>query len=311
MSRIGLRVAKIVAVIAIVLGIIILGNKFVPFKLPPIEFQAEPIPGLTIPLIGSVTNSLLGAITTSLLLIIGAFLGTRKGELIPRGFQNFVEAVIETMYKLVESIAGEERARSFFPLTATIFLFVLVSNWMDLLTPLLVYIGPTVTRHGETVAVPLLRSPSTDLNFTIALALISVITVQIYGVRVLGLSYFGKFINLGSIVRAFRPGPRVQRRGCMVVVLALFMGAIDFFVGLLELLSELTRIISFSFRLFGNIFAGEVILLVIPSLASMLLVLPFLGLEVFVGFIQALIFSVLTLAFLTMATTPHGGGEHH
>jgi F-type H+-transporting ATPase subunit a len=139
--------------------------------------------------------------------------------------------------------------------------------------------------------IPYVRVASTDLNFTVALALISVFMTQVIGVRALGASYFTKFINTGGVFT--RP----------------VFGLIDFVVGLLELISELSKLLSFSFRLFGNIFAGSVLLFVIGTLIPVFVQSAVLGLEFFVGLIQAVIFGMLTMVFMSQATQGHG--EHH
>ena len=151
--------------------------------------------------------------------------------------------------------------------------------------------------HGEkqAVIVPFFRAPSSDLNLTFALAIISVVLTQVFGVQELGMSYFGKFFQFGSFsTKGFG------------------MGLIDFFMGIIELISEVAKILSFAFRLFGNIFAGEVIMIIMSSLVSLLLVIIFFGLEIFVGFIQAFVFFILSLVFFSMATQSHGEhSEHH
>jgi F-type H+-transporting ATPase subunit a len=293
---------KALIILLVVFALIAVGNLLFPRALPPIEVRAETIPGLTLPLLGPVTNALLGSLTTSLILIVVALLARSSRQLIPAGLQNAAELVIESIYNLVESVAGEKWAPRIFPLIATIFLFVLVSNWIDLFVPLLAWVGVREVHQGHEVIIPILRSPSTDLNFTVALALISVATIQIYGLLASGPAYFSKFFNLKGFVKVWQG----RQKGCRGMFSDLFIACIDFFVSLLELITEVAKIISFSFRLFGNIFAGEVILLVVPSLVSLIVVLPFLGLEIFVGFIQAFVFAVLTLAFIAMATKAHG-----
>ena len=178
-------------------------------------------------------------------------------------------------------MTGDVKNSQIFPLVATIFLFVIISNWMGLL-PGFGSIGIWETHEGHEVFVPLLRSTFADINMTFALALISVTATQVFGFAMLGFKgYGGKFfIN-----------PFSDPIGC--------------FVGILELFSEFSKMISFSFRLFGNVFAGEVLLLVISFLVPYIAPLPFYGLEIFVGFIQALVFSFLTLVFLNLATTSH------
>lgn len=231
-----------------------------------------------------ITNTLVVAwflILVFIILIIA--LRAKKISLVPKGLQNILELVIESLLNLIQSVAGtRELAIKFFPLVATIFLYVILSNWVELI-PGLGTIGFNEMHQGKIVLIPFIRSSSADLNFTLAIALISVISTWIMGIRELGLfSHLGKFFN--------------------------FHGPIDFFVGILELVSEFAKIISFSFRLFGNIFAGEVLLAVVAFLVPYLAPVPFLFLELFVGFVQALVFAMLTLVFLKMATV--GRGEH-
>ncbi len=214
------------------------------------------------------------------ILVISAYLSTRKMELVPKGAQNFIEIIIESLYNLITSVTGNEKeSRRFFPLVSTIFLFVLLSNWLELV-PGTGSIGILETGPGGGKIIPLFRAGSADLNFTLALAIISVFSIQYFGIISLGIFKYGKkFIN--------------------------FKTPILFFVGILELIGEIAKIVSFSFRLFGNIFAGEVLLLVISFLAPYIVPLPFYFLEVIVGIIQAFIFSMLTLVFLKMAVVLH------
>ncbi len=292
----------ILSVVALVLIVVV--RILFPFEVAPIKVAAEPIPGLVIPIPGfpiPVTNSLLTTWLAMIVLILGA-LWIRSGmQQVPTGKQNAAEMLIEGFYGLAEGIAGPKWAPTFFPIAMTIFLFVLISNWLDLLTPILAAVG---IREGNEI-VPILRSPSTDLNFTVGLALISVALTQYYGMRANGwIGYWGRFIKLGWIGNLISG----KSKGNPVMVIA--MGLIDTFMGLIELISEIAKILSFSFRLFGNIFAGEVVLLVIPFLLSFLVPLIFMGLETFVGLIQAFIFAVLTLAFMSLAVASHGGEEH-
>jgi F-type H+-transporting ATPase subunit a len=164
---------------------------------------------------------------------------------------------------------------------ATIFLFVLVSNWIGLLPG----VGSILINDGHGHQIPLLRAAAADLNFTLALGVLAVVVVNLIAIVTLGIrSHAGKFFN--------------------------FSGPINFFVGILELVSEFAKIISFSFRLFGNIFAGEVLLVIVAFLVPYVAPLPFLFLEVFVGFIQAFVFAMLALVFIAVATTEHGAEEH-
>lgn len=269
-----------------------------------------------------ITNSLIMTVLVDILLLLTIIFGARNMQLIPRGFQNVVEFIVEGFYNFAQSVDRKNIAK-FFPLCASIFFFVLYSNYFALVPGVgsigvcrvvheeaagapaegaqeapaegaaeAEHITPSPTFAGwlgsceEGHVVPYLRSPSADLNVTLAWALSAVFMVELFGFQALGLNYLTKFFN-------FREG---------------FIGA---FVGILELISEFVRIVAFSFRLFGNIFAGEVVLTVMAFLFPYLLPLPFYGLEVFVAFMQAFIFSVLTLVFMSLATLAHGGHDDH
>lgn len=224
----------------------------------------------------SITNTILMTWLAMAVIIVFSVLASSKIKLIPKGFQNFSEAVIEGALNFIEPVLGSKKdALKFFPIVFTFFIFIIVSNWLEVLPGL----GSVGIRENEGL-VSFLRSPSSDLNFTLALAVISVFITQILGIAAIGIfKYASRFISLKS--------------------------PIDFFVGLLEIISEIAKIISFSFRLFGNIFAGEVLLVVIGVLMPFFVPMPFLALEIFVGFVQALVFSMLTLVFLKIATTAH------
>jgi F-type H+-transporting ATPase subunit a len=305
--------------------------------LPPIEVRPEEIVIISV---GEfhypVSNSLLTTWIVMLLIVIPTILATRKMELIPTGPQNFFEAIVEAIDSLVRDVAGE-RGRQFFPIVATIFIFVLVSNWLglvpgvgpvgiivpdekhpipqgyavvDLPRPVAELLG-SVEHHSEgqeATLIPLLRSPSADLNTTLALAIVSVVMTQVFGMMALGiLRYWTRFFNFGNLFNFVLALIGVKPRKHMLGYL--FWGGLDAFVGALEFVSELAKFISFSFRLFGNIFAGEVVLIIMAFLFAQILPLPFYLLEVFVGFIQAFVFAILTLVFMTIATAPHGGGH--
>lgn len=249
------------------------------------EFAPPTLSSETIFHIGSfeVRNTLItSAMTILLLTIIGLILRRKKYAIIPGGFQNLVESIVGGLFDFFDSIVGDrKKTEKFFPIVATIFLFVIVSNWMGLF-PGFGSIGIWHSEEGKQVLIPILRSTFADVNMTFALALISVTSCQILGFAMLGFKgYGGKFF-----VNPFK-----NPIGC--------------FVGILELFSEFSKMISFSFRLFGNVFAGEVLLLVISFLVPIIAPLPFYGLEIFVGFIQALVFSFLTMVFLNLATTSH------
>lgn len=269
-------------ILTALLALVAVGIFFGRVKMERIAVPADTLVDLGII---PVTNSLLATWVTMVVLIVLAALATARMEVVPRGWQNLVEAVIEGFYGLVESVAGPERAPRFFPLVMTIFLFVLASNWLGLV-PGFGSLGFETVHEGEHHLVPLFRAATTDLNTTFALALTSVAAAQYFGLAALRLGYVGKFITL----RDFPIGT---------------------FVGILELISELAKIFSFSFRLFGNIFAGHVLLAVIIFLVPWVAALPFLGLELFVGLVQAFIFAMLSLVFFTMATIGHGDHDEH
>lgn len=318
---------KSTRILLILLGavaLLVAGNLFLRFRLPPVMVRAEPIPGLRIAGL-QVTNALLTAFVVDLILITIAVAATRRMHLVPTGLQNFLEWLIETLYRVTESVAGPRWAPRFFAIVATIFLYVLVSNWFGLLPGLSAFgvieehaVAEGVVGHGfiqgpeqapERVIVPLFRSPSTDLNNNFALALLSVMMTQVFGVIALGPRYFGRFFNLKGLIDAVGAARAPGKGSIRRLLGGLAFGLIDLAVGALEAVSEVAKVISFSFRLFGNIFAGEVMLLVLASLVPLLLTLPFLGLEVFVGLIQAFIFYILTLAFFTVATASHAHEE--
>jgi F-type H+-transporting ATPase subunit a len=259
----------------------------------PVSISAEKV--FTLFGVLPVTNSLLTTWLVMVILIAIGFLTTRKMRLVPQGLQNVFETIVEVFLGLIESVTGDKKqAREFFAYAFTIFLFILFSNWMGLI-PGVGAIGffesaKEVAKEGahEVVAeghgggfFPLFRAGSSDLSFTLALAMATVIYVQYIGFKHLHLGYLKKYLN--------------------------FSGPIQFFVGILEIISEFAKIVSFSFRLFGNIFAGEVLLLVMTFLVPYLVPIPFYGLEIFVGLIQALVFMMLTLVFLNGATASHEG----
>lgn len=305
--------------ILIVLGVVALmiASRFIlPLpELPAISLAPEAIGRpFGIPF----TNSLLMTIIVDLVLITLSVVGMRHMAIVPRGLQNVLEVVVDIMYNFGVSIDARN-IRRFFPIVATIFLFVFFSNFLALL-PGVGSIGVCRTHEAaavnpvqeetapeepaveegaaaegdpcgrdaeghQLVLVPLVRSPSADLNMPLALALIVFVATEYFGFQALGISYLSKFFNFSG-------------------------GIMAFFVGILEFISEFVRIIAFTFRLFGNIFAGEVVLLVMAFLAPWLLPLPFYGFELFVAFIQAFIFGVLALVFMSLATEAHEEPGH-
>ncbi len=330
---------RLVAVGLVILAL--LGFVFLRGPTPHIAIKAE-----TLESFGpfNLTNTIMTSWIVVVIMVVLVYVGTRRRDLVPRGVQNFFEATLEAFYSLVVSVAGEKNGRRFFPVVATIFFFVLVSNWLSLF-PVFNAIGlveekehgfvmeetdvgplpvgwvalsspsnlsadsideddpnahaefEKVKEEGKTVGelIPLFRGPNTDLNTPLALAIASAIAVESWGIASLGLGYGRKFFNFGG---AFRGLFRLNFG-------QFFQGAIDAFVGILEFISELVRLVSFTFRLFGNMFAGEVVILMFTFLTPLVLTIAFYGLELFVGIIQAFIFAVLTLVFGMMAVA-HG-----
>ncbi|KKR51105.1 MAG: ATP synthase subunit a [Candidatus Curtissbacteria bacterium GW2011_GWA1_40_16] len=236
-------------------------------------FSIGPIP---------VTNSILTTWIVTAILITFAFLATRKITPVPQGLQNIAEVAIDNLQDLVSSVAGE-KTKVFLPIIASFFFFILIGNYFGLL-PGVGTIGFFSMHEGKEVFIPLFRSINSDLNTTAALALVSVVTTHYLAVKYLGLkNYLGKFFSLHPIF---------------------------LFVGLLELVGEATKVLSLSFRLFGNIFAGEVLLSTASAkIFAFIVPIPFYFLELLVGFVQALIFAMLTLVFMVILTEKHAA-EH-
>jgi len=285
------------------------------WKLPGIaQIQPE-----TIFYIGGfpVSNTLLCTWISILILVVCFYFATRKHAIIPSGFQSAVEITVEYMRGLVESVSGKEKGRKFFPLVAALFLFIVVSNMLDILPgvdtvgaidgagiqnlhltasqcqPFLGFLpscqpvaGFLLFGNISNQIIPWIRPNTSDLNLTLSMAIVSVITCQVFGFATLGWKeHLNKYINLRAL-RQFS-----------------FTGFIAFFVGILDIIGEVSRIISFSFRLFGNIFAGSAVLAVFAFILPFVSDVVFIPFEMFVAVVQALVFAMLTLVFLQIATT--------
>ena len=298
----------------------------------------------------AVTNTMFSSWIVVGLLCLVAIIAGRGVSLVPSGFSGFVEAIVSGFYGIVVGVAGEENGRKFFWVIATIFFYVLASNYFGLL-PFNGIVGKVEPGHGEKqvafqqtsiagvpvayiaiapeecegagcpgsraaapaggaakptgaakpeaghegktfgLLAPYFRSVNTDINTPLAIAIFSFIFVEYWGLTAIGPGYLKKFFAFGALSK----GP---------------MGLIDVFVGLLELVSELSRMVSFTFRLFGNVFAGEVLLMMMSFLVPFVLVDIFFGLELFVGLVQAFVFAMLTLVFAQTAVAHHGGDDH-
>jgi F-type H+-transporting ATPase subunit a len=346
-----------------VLIVVLAGFLFLRSPKPIIELKAE-----TIFSIGpfNVTNTYITSWIVIIFISLFAYAATRRMSLVPRGIQNLFEAILEALHNLVVGTAGEKHGRRFFPVIATIFLYVAICNWFGLL-PFFATVGKVeeITAHEEAfhedgvviqekaglnvimpaaedvelpetvtlpdgkveevnadssvevkqlaideakeeaglgeddkigVLIPFLRSVNTDLNSPLALAVWSAIFVEFWGISTYGFFRYGsKFFNFGRLLRG-----------------KLLDGLIDVFVGILEFIAELARLVSFTFRLFGNIFAGEILFLVVIFLLPLVFLDFVYALELFVGAIQAFIFAMLTLVFGVIAVSaPHGESEGH
>lgn len=240
--------------------------------MPEISIKAEPIFHF---LNFTITNSLLLSVAVFFTFLILAVLYSNESKKSQKNlYYYFVNFILKNIYQLFQAIL-KEKNEYFFPILGSFMIFILFQNWFGLL-PGVGSILVAVKEGHEVHRVPLLRANNADLNATLSLGIISVLLTQIFGIKFLGLKdYLKKFIN--------------------------FSNPISFFTGLLEIISEFSKVISFSFRLFGNIFAGEVLLAIIAFLIPVLASFPFLVLEIFVGLVQALVFSMLSAVFLSVA----------
>ena len=227
-----------------------------------------------------ITNSLLLTWAVVLLIVISIQTMSRKMSLVPKGFQNLVESAVEALIDFMkETLHSEKKAIQYLPYIGTFFLMIVISNWAGIL-PGVGSIGLRETNATGSFITPFLRSPASDLNFTLALAVISTIAINVFGIAAVGMKkHVSKFFN--------------------------FSNPINFFVGILEFIGEFAKLVSLAFRLFGNVFAGEVLLIIVGFLAPYIAPVPFLILELFVGAIQALIFATLTMVFISIAVEDH------
>lgn len=308
----------------IILGLIILSvvgvNLIKPvqphIQVAPEILSAEPL--FTLPVIGDfyLSNTIVAMLLMDVVIILVALAvrnGSRKNGMVPKGLAGGFEMLVEMLYNLTESTAGKY-AKKVFPWFATIMIVVLFANLVKLV-PGFETIGLlhhsehgyeiqalggnwfTVinkeAHEGGYVVTPFARALSTDLNFTAALALISVLMTQVIGVQAQGIGYFSKFLNFKTMFK--KP----------------FFGFMDFLVGLLETISEFSKILSFAFRLFGNMFAGMVLLALIGVMIPVFVPSMIMMFELFIGAIQAFVFGMLTMVFMAQATQGHGGEEEH
>lgn len=247
----------------------------IPEMPPDVLFNIGPLP---------ITNTIINTWIALIIFLIIGLLIKRSLSLKPKKLQNFFEFILETLLSFFDQVTGDrKKTMSFLPLVGTVFFFILLSNWLGLLPG-----TGSITLNDKM----LLRPANTDLNLIFVMTFTSLITSHLVGFFAVGFfGYIGKFVKLKQFIQSFRKGP-----------MAIFTGIIELFVGLLEIVSELAKVVSLSFRLFGNIFAGEVLITVMSSMLAFLLPTPFMFLELLVGVIQAIVFSVLTLVYLNLAS---------
>ena len=267
------------------------------WKLPDIRVPADPI-FPDIPFLAAwFTNTFLLALVSGAIVIAFFLIATRRPKVVPSRLQNLIEWIFQGLLNICEDVAGKKNGRRFFPIFATMFLYILISNWFSVFPGIdtigtktteiagcegVHSVGILLTGNYSNCITPWLRPPTTDLNFTIVLSIFTVIMTQIYGFRVLGWRLqIGRYLTLKE-------------------------GPIGLIVGIMEFFLELVRVISLGFRLFGNVFAGDVLLLVMSFITVGVGSIPFYFLELFVGFIQAFVFAFLTLLYFTLGTTAHG-----
>ena len=239
----------------------------------------------------SITNTLLASWFTIIVLVGAFYVCTRKMKLIPGRLQGIAEMIVEALLGFVEGAAGKKHARLLFPGVATIFICVIANAYLALL-PFFGSVG-IVGHEGEFV--PLFRAANTDINVPLSIAVMSFIFVETWGMRSLGaFRYIGEFINVAQMGQGIKQLFKGKIRSA---IMNIAFGFINMFAGLLEVISHLMRMVSFTFRLFGNMTAGEILVLVSCFLIPLIFTIPFYGLELLIGFIQAFIFAGLTLVF--------------
>ncbi len=260
------------------------GNIHIPTLAPEVIFQIGSL---------NITNTMINAwVAILIFLVLGIFV-RKSVKLSPGKLQNWCEYFLEAVLGYFDQVTGgRKKTIKFLPIVGSIFFFVLLSNWLGLLPGT----GSIMSGHNM-----VLRPANTDLNLTIAMALVSVAASHLFGFATIGVfTHLGKFIQIKNVIKSIKKGP-----------IAIFSSIIEFGVGLIEIVSEVAKVISLSLRLFGNIFAGEVLISVISALVAALVPTPFMLLELLVGLIQAAVFAMLTIVYLTVATAePHGSEEH-
>ncbi len=244
----------------------------------------------------TITNSLLNSWLAVIIIILFLVAASRKIKKVPRGVQNIFEFLLESALDFADSITRDRKKTiKLLPICLTLFLFILVNNYLGLL-PFIGSIGFVESAHGENVFIPMFRGGTADLNTTLALALFSVAAIHIFGVFAVGFwNYINRFIN----IKAFLEIPKKFKEDKNIVL----VNPIKSFVSIIEIIGEAAKVASLSLRLFGNIFAGEVLIASIMAIFAFFTPIPFMFLEIIVGLVQALVFSILVLVFMSMSTS--------
>ncbi len=244
----------------------------------------------------TVTNSLLTSWIALFVLLVIAIAFRSRLAAIPRTLQNIIEMAMEKFLEIFDLVTGSrEKSIRFAPFVMAFFFLILINNWLGLI-PGVGSIGSLVVENGHETFVPYLRGGTADLNTTLALASIAVVASHIMGVvAVGGWNYLNKFIN----IKAFLEIPKKIAKEPTIIL----VNPIKAFVGVVEIIGEAAKIASLSFRLFGNIFAGEVLLASMAAILAFVIPIPFMFLEIIVGLIQALIFAILVLIYVSISTT--------
>lgn len=310
MPKLGCATKLIVFALVIILAFFGIGFVFGPlgasfFGIETPSFLNVSKPHVELPAEGlfevagfPITNTLIASWLTIIVLVSVFYVCTRKMKLIPGRLQNLAEMAVEALLSFVEGAAGKKHARLLLPAVATIFIYVIANAYLALLP----FFSAIVVTGHEGDLVPLLRGANTDVNVPLSIAVMSFVFVEFWGMKSLGtFRYLGEFFNVGQLGRGIKELFRGKIRSAITNV---GFGFINLFVGLLEVFSHLIRIVSFTFRLFGNMTAGEILVLVSAFLIPLIFTIPFYGLELLIGLIQALIFAGLTLVFGIIAIRP-------
>lgn len=246
----------------------------------------------------NITNSLVTSWVAVTILVVFFYSIGKKVKKIPDKIQNIFEIILEKALSLADSVTGDrQKSEKFLPVALALFLFILANNWLGLI-PGIGTVGFNETEGAHSVFVPIFRGGTADVNTTLALAIFSIAASHLFGIFAIGAwNYLNKYINF----KALGEIPRKMRKDFFIVL----VNPVQAFVGVVEFIGEIAKTASLTFRLFGNIFAGEVLLISMMAIFAFFLPLPFIFLEIIIGLIQALIFAMLTLVYFSVATESH------